>query len=133
VQIADRITQLIGQQQWQAAFEVFDELLNGDFFPYPTYFRNITGLTDYFNELSVGSNYFVLFDVVVSRFSSLSSLLLVSPLLVSFLSLLFFSSPLSSRRIRPTLIRRGFSSGSVRCMRAAGPFTGTTTPLWSAI
>jgi len=43
---------LIGQQQWKAAFEVFDELLNGDFFPYPTYFRNITGLTDYFNELS---------------------------------------------------------------------------------
>lgn len=49
----ERITALIGQQQWKAAFVVFDELLNGDFFPFPTYFRNITGLSDYFNELSV--------------------------------------------------------------------------------
>lgn len=47
-----QINSLIQQQNWAGAFQVFDELLNGDFFPYPTYFRNITGLSDYFNELS---------------------------------------------------------------------------------
>merc|ERR1719359_1763948 len=31
------------------AFEAFDEMLNGDFFPYPTYYANVTGM---------GSNYF---------------------------------------------------------------------------
>ena len=31
------------------AFAIFDYMLNGDFFPYPTYYRNTTGLTDYFN------------------------------------------------------------------------------------
>jgi hypothetical protein len=81
--MTDRIAKFIGEGLWNAAFEVFDELLNGDFFPYPTYFRNITGLSDYFNELSV-----------------------------ALLSCLFFFSNLSlySRRIRPTRIRRGFSS-----------------------
>lgn len=33
-----------------AAFEVFDEMLNGDFYPYPTYYANVTGMTtNYFN------------------------------------------------------------------------------------
>ena len=32
-----------------SAFAVFDEMLNGDFFPYPTYYTNATGLTNYFN------------------------------------------------------------------------------------
>mmetsp|Transcript_43911 Transcript_43911/g.125179 ORF Transcript_43911/g.125179 Transcript_43911/m.125179 type:complete len:480 (+) Transcript_43911:66-1505(+) len=32
------------------AFEVFDEMLNGDFFPYPTYYANVTGMSsNYFN------------------------------------------------------------------------------------
>ena len=31
------------------AFEHFDEMLNGDFFPFPTYYSNVTGLTNYFN------------------------------------------------------------------------------------
>ena len=31
--------------------QVFDMLLNGDIFPYPTYFYNITGSTNYFNIL----------------------------------------------------------------------------------
>mmetsp|Transcript_12420 Transcript_12420/g.24648 ORF Transcript_12420/g.24648 Transcript_12420/m.24648 type:complete len:485 (+) Transcript_12420:29-1483(+) len=31
------------------AFEQFDEMLNGDFFPFPTYYTNVTGLTNYFN------------------------------------------------------------------------------------
>jgi len=34
-----------------AAFKYFDEFLNGDFYPYPTYFNNITGTNDYFNFL----------------------------------------------------------------------------------
>jgi len=32
-----------------AAFDVFDEMLNGDFYPYGTYYTNVTGLTNYFN------------------------------------------------------------------------------------
>jgi vitellogenic carboxypeptidase-like protein len=37
-----------------SAFEAFDEMLNGDFYPYPTYYANVTGMTsNYFNfELS---------------------------------------------------------------------------------
>jgi len=39
------------------AFGVFDEMLNGDFFPYPTYYANVTGMgTNYFNfELGPGA------------------------------------------------------------------------------
>jgi hypothetical protein len=44
-----QITALIKSGQYVAAFNIFDELLNGDFFPYPTYYTNHTGLTDYFN------------------------------------------------------------------------------------
>lgn len=47
-----KIAHHIENKQWKKAFEAFDELLNGDFYPYPTYFTNITGLTDYFNFLS---------------------------------------------------------------------------------
>jgi vitellogenic carboxypeptidase-like protein len=45
---------LLNQGNMVAAFEVFDEMLNGDFFPYPTYYANVTGMsTNYFNfELS---------------------------------------------------------------------------------
>lgn len=32
-----------------AAFQCFDVLLNGDVFPYPTMFQNMTGFTYYFN------------------------------------------------------------------------------------
>merc|ERR1711990_605567 len=31
------------------AFEIWDEMLNGDIFPYPNYFHNITGSNDYDN------------------------------------------------------------------------------------
>eukprot|EP00931_Biecheleriopsis_adriatica_P037479 TRINITY_DN21491_c0_g1_i1.p1 TRINITY_DN21491_c0_g1~~TRINITY_DN21491_c0_g1_i1.p1 ORF type:complete len:262 (+),score=45.64 TRINITY_DN21491_c0_g1_i1:77-862(+) len=32
------------------AFDVFDEMLNGDFYPYPTFYANVTGMsTNYFN------------------------------------------------------------------------------------
>lgn len=36
-------------QKFVEAFQVFDEMLNGDFWKYPTYFTNITGTTNYFN------------------------------------------------------------------------------------
>jgi len=36
---------------YKAAFQTFDEVLNGDIFPYPTLFRNLTGLQYYFNML----------------------------------------------------------------------------------
>jgi len=35
------------------AFNIFDELLNGDFFPYHTYFYNVTGNGNYFNIMDV--------------------------------------------------------------------------------
>lgn len=44
-----KIADMIEASRWADAFYLFDEMLNGDFYPYPTYFRNITGLTDYFN------------------------------------------------------------------------------------
>lgn len=34
-----------------AAFQCFDMLLNGDIYPYPTLFQNVTGFTYYFNML----------------------------------------------------------------------------------
>ena len=33
------------------AFEAFDMYINGDFWPYGTYYYNVTGLTSYFNFL----------------------------------------------------------------------------------
>jgi vitellogenic carboxypeptidase-like protein len=44
-----RIAKAIERKEWAAGFKVFDEMLNGDFYPYPTYFQNITGVTNYFN------------------------------------------------------------------------------------
>lgn len=51
---------------YQSAFEVFDEMLNGDFYPYPTYYANTTGMgTNYFNfnqgpdGSSLTKNYFI--------------------------------------------------------------------------
>jgi len=31
------------------AFQIFDPMMNADFYPYPSYFTNTTGLTNYFN------------------------------------------------------------------------------------
>jgi len=39
----------IRNKDYVLAFDIFDELLNGDFYPYPTYFYNITGSANYFN------------------------------------------------------------------------------------
>eukprot|EP00211_Chloroparvula_japonica_P003432 CAMPEP_0119121888 /NCGR_PEP_ID=MMETSP1310-20130426/2304_1 /TAXON_ID=464262 /ORGANISM="Genus nov. species nov., Strain RCC2339" /LENGTH=442 /DNA_ID=CAMNT_0007111469 /DNA_START=102 /DNA_END=1430 /DNA_ORIENTATION=- len=40
---------LILQYRFLEAFEVFDSYLNGDFYPYPTFYLNATGVPDYFN------------------------------------------------------------------------------------
>ena len=38
--------------QMKQAFDVWDEMLNGDIYPYPNYFHNITGLNDYDNFIN---------------------------------------------------------------------------------
>uniref|UniRef100_A0A668A5E1 Probable serine carboxypeptidase CPVL n=1 Tax=Myripristis murdjan TaxID=586833 RepID=A0A668A5E1_9TELE len=52
VQQTDKGVQLIKQQKWVEAFEVFDSLLNGDVEPYPSFFQNATGCSNYFNYMS---------------------------------------------------------------------------------
>lgn len=47
----DEGVRLIQQQKWVEAFEVFDSLLNGDVQPYPSFFQNATGCTNYFNYM----------------------------------------------------------------------------------
>jgi len=47
----NQIVAYINAGRYTDAFSVFDEMMNGDFYPYPTYFTNITGLTNYFNFL----------------------------------------------------------------------------------
>lgn len=44
----------INQQQWLEAFKVFDDLLNGDKSGQPSYFTNVTGLTNYYNYIANG-------------------------------------------------------------------------------
>ncbi|XP_063054561.1 probable serine carboxypeptidase CPVL [Engraulis encrasicolus] len=41
----------IQQQRWVEAFQVFDSLLNGDILPYPSFYQNATGCTNYFNYM----------------------------------------------------------------------------------
>lgn len=50
----------------RSAFQFFDEMLNGDFYPYPTYYANVTGMkSNYFNfalspdAASITDNYFI--------------------------------------------------------------------------
>uniref|UniRef100_A0A8C2H2A5 Probable serine carboxypeptidase CPVL n=1 Tax=Cyprinus carpio TaxID=7962 RepID=A0A8C2H2A5_CYPCA len=47
----DAGVKLIQEQRWVEAFQVFDSLLNGDLTPYPSYFQNVTGCTNYFNYM----------------------------------------------------------------------------------
>lgn len=42
---------LIKNKQFVKAFDIFDILLNGDIYKYPTYLKNITGCDNYFNIL----------------------------------------------------------------------------------
>lgn len=43
------IVRLLKAGQNDEAFQIFDYMLNGDFYTGPTYYQNTTGLTDYFN------------------------------------------------------------------------------------
>jgi len=47
----ERGRSLIAAADWMGAFHVFDELLNGDLSPNPSYFKNCTGFDFYFNYL----------------------------------------------------------------------------------
>lgn len=61
----DKAVSYIQNKQFKDAFDVFDTLLNGDIYPYPTYFFNVTGTTNYFNYLLLKApadfNYFYKF------------------------------------------------------------------------
>jgi len=48
----DRSKNYILEGDYKEAFEVWDQMLNGDIYPYPNYFHNITGLSDYDNFLN---------------------------------------------------------------------------------
>ncbi|GAA6086288.1 probable serine carboxypeptidase CPVL [Tachysurus ichikawai] len=50
-QQTDDGVKLIQQEKWIEAFKVFDTLLNGDLVPYPSFFQNATGCTNYFNYM----------------------------------------------------------------------------------
>jgi len=45
------IQQDIDNKDWMAAFRGFDSILNGDVYPYPSLFANVTALTDYYNYI----------------------------------------------------------------------------------
>jgi vitellogenic carboxypeptidase-like protein len=47
----DQAVAHIKQGQFLDAFHIFDDLMNGDMIPYPTYFKNKTGMTYYMNYL----------------------------------------------------------------------------------
>lgn len=45
-----KINERLAAKDTVGAFEYFDEMLNGDFYPHPTYYANVTGMTsNYFN------------------------------------------------------------------------------------
>ena len=48
----DKLVALIGQKEWLKAFDVFDNLLNGDLTGHGSLFANVTGSNYYFNYLS---------------------------------------------------------------------------------
>lgn len=51
----DQTVDLISQNKMSDAFKVWDMMLNGDIFPYPNYFHNITGSNDYDNYLNTNA------------------------------------------------------------------------------
>lgn len=51
----DRTVNYIKQGQMLEAFNVWDEFLNGDVWPYGNYFHNITGLNDYDNYMNTNA------------------------------------------------------------------------------
>jgi len=53
--LCQQTTDYIKAGQMMAAFEVWDKMLNGDVFPYPNLFHNMTGLNDYDNYLNTNA------------------------------------------------------------------------------
>jgi len=51
----DRIGAAIEATQMELAFRIWDEMINGDLFPYGSYFYNLTGSTDYDNCLNTNA------------------------------------------------------------------------------
>ena len=47
--VAKMVTDAIKAKKYTAAFQLFDELLNGDPSGHPSYFFNVTGFKNYFN------------------------------------------------------------------------------------
>lgn len=45
----------IKEKDWKKAFESFDDFINGDKTPYPSFWQNVTGSTNYYNYLKVQS------------------------------------------------------------------------------
>eukprot|EP00942_MAST-04A_sp_MAST-4A-sp1_P004416 g4416.t1 len=50
-QYCDSTIDLIKQNEMKKAFDVWDEFLNGDVYPYPSFYKNVTGSYDYDNML----------------------------------------------------------------------------------
>lgn len=46
-----RLLYYIRSENISSLRQVFDSLLNGDLTPYPSYFQNVTGCTNYFNYM----------------------------------------------------------------------------------
>lgn len=46
------INQSVNQIKEHMCFQVFDRLLNGDVDPYPSFYKNATGCTNYFNYMT---------------------------------------------------------------------------------
>lgn len=53
--LSAQTTDLIKQNKMLEAFDVWDSMLNGDVFPYPNLFHNMTGLNDYDNFLNTNA------------------------------------------------------------------------------
>jgi vitellogenic carboxypeptidase-like protein len=51
----DRTEAAIKNNQMLKAFDIWDEMLNGDEYPYPNYFHNITGSNDYDNFMNTNA------------------------------------------------------------------------------
>ncbi|XP_065176055.1 probable serine carboxypeptidase CPVL [Sycon ciliatum] len=62
-EVAQNMTKAIRARQFVSAFHMFDDLLNGDLIKYPSWYKNVTGTTNYFNILRstspADSSYFV--------------------------------------------------------------------------
>jgi len=51
----DQSVKAVEEGRMMDAFNIWDEMLNGDIYPYPNYFHNITGSNDYDNMLNINA------------------------------------------------------------------------------